>query len=86
MARTEGNSMTVSFHIKDITYHSDATQVEAYRRAIEIREFSQKNGNSTGAGSVETFTWTTRVDGALEVETVKFDHKKGLISYSLTSS
>lgn len=75
--------MTITINIKDINHNTDASTVEAYRRALEIREFSiRRNGNSAYDGQ-ESFTWVTPLsEGHLEVEKVDIDRDAGVVSYS----
>lgn len=74
--------MHITLNIKDMNFNSSAVELEAYRRTLEIREFSRRNGNFASR-RVENYTWTTQTGPAqLEVEMVRIDHEAGRISYS----
>lgn len=77
--------MKYQFNTKDIKFNTNSAQVEAYRRAIEIRQFVlEREGVNPRLANrrKETFCWETPLaNGCLEIETVTFDQSTGLVTY-----
>ena len=77
--------MKYVINCKDIGFNSSSAQVEAYRRALEIRQlvFEREGVNPrTASRRKETFVWETPLcNGCLELETVTVDQNSGLITY-----
>lgn len=76
--------MKITLKVDDLTFYSEPRRVEAYRRAVEIRDFSRAQNGSSGIDRWEHFTWTTPTRKGVEVEEVSIDNKEGLIVYRLT--
>ena len=77
--------MKFSFNINEIRFNSNSAQVEAYRRALEIRELSlSRDGICPRSANRrrETFTWETPlVNGCLEIEIVTVDLDANKVTY-----
>lgn len=77
--------MRYQFNIGDIGFNTNSAQVEAYRRALEIRGFvMERDGVDPRLANrrKETFCWETPLDnGKLEVETVTIDQGTSTITY-----
>lgn len=78
--------MIIKMKFDELTFYSEPQKVEAYRRAVEIREFSRERNGNSSQGRFEHFSWTTRTGQALEVEEVSIDNEEGTIIYRLTES
>ncbi len=75
--------MKITLNHNDIGYNSSSTQVEAFRRALEIRSLSRDNGSSAWRGGVEICTWETPLyRGKVEVETVTLCDRSGVVTYA----
>lgn len=77
--------MKYQFSTNDIGFNTNSAQVEAYRRALEIRQFAlERDGVNPRLANrrKETFCWETPLpNGCLEIETVTFDQNVGSITY-----
>jgi hypothetical protein len=77
--------MKYQFSTKDIGFNTNSAQVEAYRRALEIRQFVlERDGVDPRLAQrrKETFCWETPLDnGGLEVETVTIDQTSSTVTY-----
>jgi hypothetical protein len=77
--------MRYQFSTKEIGYNTNSAQVEAYRRALEIRQFvlEREGVNPRMAKRQrETFCWETPLtNGCLEIETVTIDQINGTVTY-----
>lgn len=75
--------MKYTMNANDIGYNSSSAEVEALRRALEIRSLSKEMGH--GAWSQcgrETYVWETPLlRGSLEVETVTICETSGTVTY-----
>jgi hypothetical protein len=79
--------MLVKIAIKDVSYSTDSRRVEAYRRAVEIREFSRERNSNSAVEQKERFRWITPLKaGRAQVEEVLFDHQAGVITYSCSEN
>lgn len=76
--------MKITLKIADLNFYSDPRRVEAYRRAVEIRDFSRAQNGNSGPDRWEHFTWTTPTRKGVEVEEVIIDKEEGVIIYHLT--
>lgn len=73
--------MKITLKYNDIGFNSSSTEVEAMRRALEIRSMSLQNGNSS-QGGIETYVWETPLrKGHREVETVTVCEASGTVTY-----
>lgn len=81
--------MKYQFRINEIRFNADSAQVEAYRRALEIRELVlARDGVSprTAVRRRETYSWETPLcDGSIEVETVSVDLDANILTYIRTA-
>ncbi len=81
--------MTYRFNTRDLGYHSCSAEVEAFRRALEIRQHSRAHGSEYGqlrlvCEGVEVYVWKTPLaQGGVEVETVSVDEEAGIVTYEL---
>lgn len=77
--------MKYQFSTKEISFNTNSAQVEAYRRALEIRQFVlERDGVNPRLANrrKETFCWETPLDnGALEIETVTIDQTSATVTY-----
>lgn len=77
--------MKYTFSTKDIGFNTNSAQIEAYRRALEIRQIvlEREGVNPRMARRQrETFCWETPLaNGALEIETVTIDQSAGTVTY-----
>lgn len=77
--------MKYQFNINEIRFNSNSAQVEAYRRALEIRELVLAQDGvcpRTANRRRETYSWETPlVNGCLEIETVTIDRDAGRVTY-----
>ena len=69
---------------RDIGYNSSSAEVEALRRAVEIRSLSKEMGRQVPTeNGIETHVWETPLrKGALEVETVTVCERSGQVTYA----
>lgn len=74
--------MTITLNVSELNFSSKPQTIEAYRRAIEIREFATPV-NSAANGQIEYFIWSTKTAEGEELEEVVIDQKRGLIRYSM---
>lgn len=75
--------MKITLNYNDIGFNSSSTEVEAMRRALEIRTMSLQNGNSSQGCGPETYVWETPLrKGHREVETVTVCEASGTLTYS----
>jgi hypothetical protein len=76
--------MKYTMNYKDIGYNSSSAEVEALRRAVEIRSLSKEMGrNIRTDNGVETHVWKTPLRrGRLEVETVTVCEMSGRVTYA----
>jgi hypothetical protein len=77
--------MKYQFSTKEIGFNTNSAQVEAYRRALEIRQFVlEREGVNPRLANRrrETFCWETPLaDGCLEIETVTIDQANHTVTY-----
>ena len=76
--------MTITLNIDELNYYTEPKKVEAYRRAVEIREFCQAENGNSAAGRMEHFVWKTPVRNGVEIEEVSIDTGAGKIVYRVT--
>jgi len=78
--------MKYTLNYNDIGFNSSSDEVEAMRRALEIRSLSREYGNQAGHNSgLETYVWETPLTrGALEIETVTVCEESGVVTYMRT--
>jgi hypothetical protein len=75
--------MKITVKYTDIGYNSSSTELEAFRRALEIRSMTRENGNSAWVSGVETCVWTTPLcTEQAEVETVTVCEESGVVTYA----
>lgn len=69
---------------KDIRFNSSSEEVEAMRRALEIRTVSKELGGRAWHNSgTETYVWETPLQrGRIEVETVTICEVSGVVTYT----
>lgn len=77
--------MRYQFCTKDIGFNTNSAQLEAYRRALEIRQFAlERDGVNPRLANrrKETFCWETPLEnGGLEIETVTIDQANATVTY-----
>ena len=77
--------MKYTFSTKEIRFNTNSAQVEAYRRALEIRQIVlEREGVNprTANRRKETFFWETPLlNGCLEIETVTIDLDNQTVTY-----
>lgn len=78
--------MKYTMNANEIRYNSSSAEVEAMRRALEIRTLSKEMGSSAWSNSgQETYVWETPLRrGSLEVETVTVCEASGTVTYMRT--
>lgn len=76
--------MTYTINARDINYNSSSDEIEALRRAVEIRSIHRELDRlEPSSNGVETYVWETPLRcGALELETVTICEESGLVTYS----
>jgi hypothetical protein len=76
--------MKYTLNYRDIGYNSSSAEVEALRRAVEIRSLSKELGRQVCSDNgVETHIWETPLrKGTLEVETVTVCERSGRVTYA----
>lgn len=76
--------MKYTINYKDIGYNTSSAEVEALRRAVEIRSLhNEMQGKSWNVDGVETYMWETPLSrGSLEVEIVTVCESSGVVTYS----
>ena len=69
---------------QDIGYNSSSAEVEALRRAVEIRSLSKEMGRLTqDENGIETHVWETPLRcGKMEIETVTVCERSGRVTYA----
>ena len=72
---------TYTLDPQDIGFATNQRKLEAYRRSLEIRGFSEQRRQT---GQVEHFSWVTPTRFGTETEEVSVDTRSGLITYRLT--
>ena len=77
--------MKITLNINELGFATQPSKLEAYRRAVEIRDFCGPQNGAQG-GRVETFSWTTPTRRGFETEEVCIDNSTGKIVYSVTES
>lgn len=77
--------MKYQFQMNEIRFNSNSAQVEAYRRALEIRELVLAQDGvcpRTANRRRETYSWETPLaNGCLQLETVTVDLNANRITY-----
>ena len=78
--------MKYTFNYNDIRFNSSSAEIEAKRRALEIRTASLEHGKSVWHNNgLETYVWETPLaHGSLEVETVTVCTASGVLTYMRT--
>ena len=78
--------MNYTMNYQDIVYNSSSDEVEAMRRALEIRTASREVGAKAWHSSgKETYVWETPYSGdRVEVETVTICESSGIVTYLRT--
>lgn len=76
--------MKYTINYKDLGFNSSSAQVEALRRAVEIRSLNRELGLwLQDQEGVETHVWETPLqDGVIEVETVTLCDRSGRVTYA----
>ncbi|HIB64380.1 MAG TPA: hypothetical protein EYO33_04505 [Phycisphaerales bacterium] len=77
--------MKYTLKYNDIGFNSSSEEVEALRRALEIRSISREMGKSAwqAQNGNETYVWETPLRGGFcEVETVSICERSGTITYT----
>lgn len=75
--------MNITLNLNDLNFSSSQAQVEAYRRAIEIRELHQPLNSNSEAARFEKFVWRTPTPQGVELEEVAIDNELQTLSYSV---
>ena len=80
--------MKYTINYKDIGYNTSSAEVEALRRAVEIRSLNNEmKGKSWKIDGVETYVWETALcHGSFEVEIVTVCESSGVVTYSRTET
>ena len=76
--------MYIILNLQELNFSSSQTKVEAYRRAIEIRELHQPLNSNSEKARFETFSWRTPTSEGVELEEVAIDNKLQILSYSVS--
>ena len=76
--------MKYTMNYQDIGYNSSSAEVEALRRAVEIRSLSKEMGRLTqDENGIETHVWETPLRcGKMEIETVTVCERSGRVPYA----
>lgn len=77
--------MKYTLNYNDIGFNSSSEEVEALRRALEIRSISREMGKQAwqSQDGVETYVWETPLRGGFsEVETVMICERSETITYT----
>ena len=76
--------MKYTMNYQDIGYNSSSAEVEALRRAVEIRSLSKEMGRLTqDEHGIETHVWETPLRcGKMEIETVTVCERSGRVTYA----
>lgn len=76
--------MKYTMNYRDIGFNSSSAEVEALRRAVEIRSLSKEMGRQfLNDNGIETHVWETPLrNGTREVETVTVCERSGLVTYA----
>ena len=78
--------MKYTLNYNDIRFGSNSDEVEALRRALEIRAFAKEQGRAAWHNSgAETYVWETPLaNGMFEVETVTICEVSQVVTYMRT--
>ena len=78
--------MKFTLNYNDIRFNSSSEEVEAMRRALEIRAISREQGRAAWHNQgLETYVWETPLNsGCSEVETVTICEKSATVTYMRT--
>ena len=76
--------MKYTMNYNDIRFNSSSDEIEAMRRALEIRSASLEKGICAWHNSgVESYVWETPLSrGGFEIETVTVCEASGVVTYS----
>jgi hypothetical protein len=83
---TPGRARTVILNTSDLGYATSPRKVEAFRRAVEIKDFCTRQNGNSHAARIQCFTWTTPTRRGSETEDVRIDNKLGTIVYTVTEN